>query len=328
VTRPPIILLYHRVSTLDSDPWGICVSPENFAEQLAYLSRHFQVMSLSALVQALESGKLPRAAVVLTFDDGYSDNLYHGRPLLERFDAPATVFVTSGAVDSTQEFWWDELEQLLLRPSVLPSQLEIEIDGRAHRWALETDAKLAGGDQRIYPDWRAGEAAPTRRHEVYYSIYRLLRPLSTPIVETVMEQLRTLTGIEGSARESHRTLRAEELAELARNDLVEIGSHTVSHPLLSRQPWNHQKKEIEESKRFLEDVLERPVESLAYPHGGQNDFSEESMRLAREAGYSSACAAFQGYVSRGVDRFKLPRLSIGDWSGEELQRRLRFYGWL
>ena len=68
---------------------------------------------------------------------------------LERFDAPATVFVTSGAVDSTQEFWWDELEQLLLRPSVLPSQLEIEIDGRAHRWALETDAKLAGGDQDI-----------------------------------------------------------------------------------------------------------------------------------------------------------------------------------
>lgn len=134
LARPPLILLYHRICHLENDPWGIGVSPEHFGEQLEVLRRHHRVIPLAELLRSLDSGGVPRGAVVLTFDDGYSDNLHNAKPLLERFDAPATLFVTSGVVGAGREFWWDELERLLLGPPSLPSPLEIEIEGKVHGW--------------------------------------------------------------------------------------------------------------------------------------------------------------------------------------------------
>ena len=324
LTRAPLILLYHRVYDLESDPWGISVSPKHFAEQLSVLQEHFRVISLSDLLENLDRGHLPRGAVVLTFDDGYSDNLHYAKPLLERFEAPATLFVASGAVNGRQEFWWDELEQLLVETRSLPSVLEIEIQGRVHRWQLGSDADLGETHPSRDPGWRAGQNDPTRRHAVYYSIYRVLRRLPKPEWEPVIEQLRDLTGASGDARPTHRTLRREELQEISRDGLIEIGSHTATHPLLAALPPDLQRDELESSKGALEDILGRPVETFAYPHGGANDFTPETVRLVEQAGYTSACAAFRGIVSRGVDRYRLPRLGMADWSGEEFERRLRF----
>jgi len=140
--------------------------------------------------------------------------------------------------------------------------------------------------------------------------------------ESVMEELRALTGGLVTRRPTHRIMTREELVEMARGDLVEIGSHTVGHPLLAALPADSQRKEIEHSKQTLEEILGEPVQSFAYPHGGARDFTAETERLVREAGYTSGCAAFGGLVQRRGNPFRLPRFGVDDWDGEELRRRL------
>jgi peptidoglycan/xylan/chitin deacetylase (PgdA/CDA1 family) len=105
-----VILMYHSVSQGRPDPWELCVAPDRFADQLQLLRDHYRVVSLAELRSALSRNEQLTRAVVLTFDDGYRDNLLVAKPLLERLDLSATVFVTSGYVGLNRDFWWDELE--------------------------------------------------------------------------------------------------------------------------------------------------------------------------------------------------------------------------
>src|SRR5438045_9462568 len=107
--------MYHRIADAahESDPWGLCVSPARFAEQLAVLRECGTPLTLRSLVREHERGDVPSGGIVVTFDDGYADNLHAAKPLLERFDVPATVFVTSGQIAKDGEFWWDGLERPL-----------------------------------------------------------------------------------------------------------------------------------------------------------------------------------------------------------------------
>jgi peptidoglycan/xylan/chitin deacetylase (PgdA/CDA1 family) len=103
------ILLYHRIA---NDGWRYSVSPDHFREQLDVLNSETDVITLREAVR--ESATChSRLRVVITFDDGYADNVTYGWPLLSAHDMPATFFVISGSVGSTHEFWWDELEWLV-----------------------------------------------------------------------------------------------------------------------------------------------------------------------------------------------------------------------
>src|SRR5215467_4451596 len=100
-----LILMYHRIAELQSDPWGLAVSPRHFAEHLEVLRRHGQPRPLAQTVKALQRQGLPGGRpLVVTFDDGYADNLYNAAPLLDRYDVPATVFLTTGYIDGAREF--------------------------------------------------------------------------------------------------------------------------------------------------------------------------------------------------------------------------------
>jgi peptidoglycan/xylan/chitin deacetylase (PgdA/CDA1 family) len=104
--------MYHRVAQVDHDPWRLAVTPAHFEEHLAVLQARFRPTSLRELSAALEDGAVHERSVVVTFDDGYRDNVVVAKPLLERYEVPATVFVVSSYVDSERDFWWDELAEL------------------------------------------------------------------------------------------------------------------------------------------------------------------------------------------------------------------------
>jgi len=93
-----IILLYHRVFKATLDPQLLCVTPENFASHMEHLRRNYIVLSLTQLQQMLVEENLPRKAVVVTFDDGYADNLWNAKPILEMYEVPATIFITTGYI--------------------------------------------------------------------------------------------------------------------------------------------------------------------------------------------------------------------------------------
>src|SRR5262245_6029253 len=131
-----VILLYHRVSELPTDPQLLCVTPAHFAEHLEILRKEYKPIGLRELSHAYQQEKLPRRAVVVTFDDGYFDNLANAKPLLEHYNIPATLFVTTGYTQRQREFWSDELERLLLQPGNLPHTLNLTIAGKHHHWNL------------------------------------------------------------------------------------------------------------------------------------------------------------------------------------------------
>ncbi|MGH8001599.1 MAG: polysaccharide deacetylase family protein, partial [Brasilonema sp.] len=104
-----LILMYHRITEVESDPWSICVNPRHFAQQMEVLRKFGEVVSLQQFNQTLQQGKTPHWQIAVTFDDGYTDNLYSAKPLLEHYDIPATMFLTSGYMEQKRDLWWDEL---------------------------------------------------------------------------------------------------------------------------------------------------------------------------------------------------------------------------
>lgn len=320
--RKAIILLYHRIAEVDSDSWNLCVSQNHFAEHLEVLRQHFCPMRLQELVQGLQNGNLAHRAVAVTFDDGYADNLYNAKPLLEQYGVPATIFVATGYVGINREFWWDELGRVLLAPGRLPEKFCLRINGRSHRWDLGAAADYEKNEQWLDRRRRAWEGKPGSRLALYHSLWGFLRPLSDVDREKLLGEILAWAGAESICRPTHHILTREEVVALARGGLIEVGAHTVSHPLLSAFPPVLQRAEIQRSKAELEELLDRRVTSFAYPYGGRSDYTAATVTLVREAGFRCACSNFTGMVGRRTDPFQLPRIHVQDWDGEEFARQL------
>ena len=314
-----LILMYHRVGDGGADPWALCVSPQHFAQHLEVLRRRSRSMRVRDLVTMVGDGSLPTGASVVTFDDGYADNLGNARALLERHDIPATVFLATGQIGRPREFWWDELERILLEPGVLPATLEISLKGRRYEWSLEGATDYPEPEARRHRHWRFRDDPPTERHRLYRVLWELLRALPGGERLAAMDALFAWAGFSPDARSSHRPLKADEVAELAAGDLVEIGAHTVTHPLLPTLSPAEQATEVQASRASAEHLVGRPVISFAYPYGAHET---ETRSIVRELGFLSACSTKPGPVSVTSDLFALPRLHIEDWDGEELERRL------
>jgi peptidoglycan/xylan/chitin deacetylase (PgdA/CDA1 family) len=322
--RDPVVLLYHRVARPVADPQLLAVTPEQFADHLALLADRFEPVPLPDLVARVQAGRESRDVVAVTFDDGYADNLLAAKPLLERHGVPASVFVASGLLGSGRRFWWDELERLLLRPGRLPSPLTFQIAGEQLHWELDGDAAYTRARAGELAGWTVLDArAPGPRQEVYRDLCSRLRARDETEQEHALEHLRRVVAPDQETDgDTARPLTADELALLADGDLVAIGAHTVTHPVLAQLPADRQAEEIKGSKRQLEAVLNRPVTSFAYPYGAAGDFDRRTVSLVRDAGFSHACASVAGRVRPRTNPFRIPRLLVRGWSADELERRL------
>jgi peptidoglycan/xylan/chitin deacetylase (PgdA/CDA1 family) len=317
-----VVLLYHRVIEGCSDPWGLCVSPEKFAQQLAVLSKYTKPIKLQELVAALKVGAILPRSVVVTFDDGYADNFQSAKPLLERYNIPATVFVATDYVGGGREFWWDELDRLLLQPGTLPEVLRLTVGGTIKQWELAEAARYSETHRQRDSAWKAPDNPPSKRHSLFVSLWQLLQPMRESERRHVLEELRAWAGAEAGFRSTHRTLSMEELMLLQRGDLVEVGSHTMTHPVLPEFSAALQRDELQRSKARLEELLGHPLTSFAYPYGA---YAAETVPIVRETGYACACSTHASVVTRGTDCYQLPRLEVQDWDGEEFSRRLSLW---
>jgi peptidoglycan/xylan/chitin deacetylase (PgdA/CDA1 family) len=318
-----IILLYHRVAEVAPDPQLLCVSRSNFAEQLQVLRNFGRVVPLKALNQALDQGDRGECVIVVTFDDGYADNLYNAKPLLERYEVPASVFVTSGYLGSKREFWYDDLERILLHNGPLPERLRLNVSEFCYEWDLGAVAARERACGNL-SGWNiAQKDDPTVRHSIYRSLFHNLHPLADRQRQKVLEDLATWAGMETTHRPTHRTLSPEEVVQLAEGGIIEIGSHTVSHPVLSSLPLAVQTEEITASKARLEEIVGYRIASFAYPFGGRSHYSDQTVTAVREAGFDWACSNFAGIVRSGTDPWQLPRFLVRNWDGAEFAANLR-----
>lgn len=315
-----LILMYHRIAEEKVDPWELCVTPKNFAEHLDVLKNEARPVSLRQMSQAHKQGKIPDRSVVVTFDDGYVDNLYSAKPLLEKYDIPATVFVAGGHIGHEREYWWDELERIFLRPGTLPEKLTLRIDGKNLQWELGEYANYSEAEYQRYSDWTVDwQEGPTIRQSLYFSLHQLLQPLRETERNKVMDGLLAWADVNPVQRLTRRALSYDELILLKKGDSIEIGSHTMTHPFLSSLPKKIQQKEIRQSKILLEECIGQPVTSFAYPYG---NYSPETVEIVREMGFDCACSTINENVWRRSNRFLLPRVGVENSDGEQFLKWL------
>lgn len=290
-----VILGYHRVAEVLSDPWDMCVPGDVFAAQMEVVQRDFRPVKLSTLGRRVASRETGRGSppVAVTFDDGYLDVALDGLPVLERFGVPATLFVVVDSLGGV--FWWDRLHQVLEAGPGLPPELDLRI-----------------GEARLVWNHEAGDLAST--------LYGLIRSLEPAVRNEALETLERWVGVSEVAVTCPFTLSAEDVARLASHPLVEIGSHSATHPELPALAPDRLDQEIFGSRHRLEKIVGQPVESFSYPHGLVDD---RTQRAVAAAGYHQACASWNGLVRPRRNAYRQPRLWPSAASASEFRAWLR-----
>jgi peptidoglycan/xylan/chitin deacetylase (PgdA/CDA1 family) len=301
------------------DPWGMCVSSENFSDQLQVLKRVANPISLTDYVRALAADDLPERCVVVTFDDGYVDNHDQALPLLRQHQVPATLFVTTCNIDSDREFWWDRLETLLLEPEQLPRRLALVLPQGRVEWDLDAAASYNLAQRYADCDTPAWRAMSGTRLAFYYNIWKTLWPLPSQTRDSAIDLVAEWAGHANDQPSSRRTMTSDELCNVARSVWLNIGAHTVDHPPLPAHSESEQAKQIRQSKARLEDIIGTEVTAFAYPHG---EYSQETIRLLRESGFECAVTVEQRIAHRHTDPMRLPRFGIGNIDARLFEERL------
>lgn len=316
ITDPVVILNYHRINKPTHPANNLTVSTENFREQIRVVRDEFAPTRLQDLAQGRKAYlrsklKTRRKRVVVTFDDGYADTCLNALPILEEFGVPATVFVTTGSIGTTKEFWWDELDELLLE-----------------RLPQEKLGEFLERIKKILPKKTSLDPTAMDREQLYRDLAAILKGKGDEAVKFVLGTLHELLGIAPLERDPHRACTLDELKRIANHPLIEIGSHTVTHPSLGRVENDRQFHELLESKKYLENTLNLKVTSIAYPFGQPEDFNGITVEVAKRLGYKLGVTTVSGVASAVSKAHTLPRMFVQNWNGPEFERRLRRLCWV
>jgi len=297
IDPPVVVLLYHRVAILGSDPEMLAVSPDNFRTQMRYLKETIPLVRFEE-----DWTKLSRPAVAITFDDGYADNVQEALPILEEVGVPATFFVSTGAIGTLKEFWWHELEHIILEKHHLPASFTISGPTRGRTWPTCTERE---------------------RREFYQDIVRLMNEANIECRNDWLMGLRRWAGTEEGATAMHRAMTHDELRYLAANRWVTVGAHTVTHSRLASLSPDEQRHEIVASKKQLEQWLKQEITVFSYPFGKRCDYTRRSVEICRETGFTKAASNFPGQAHRWTDPYRVPRHLVRDWPVELFAEKLR-----
>ena len=293
------ILAYHRVND-ESDPFFPAVPTKVFNAQMEYVAENYTVWPLGAVIQALRSRDIPDNALAITFDDGYRDNYSNAFPILKKLKLPVTIFLATGSVGSNQCLWHDRVFSAF-RQSRVPVLKTFGPDGRSLPLGSLTE-KLVALNEVLKYLWSVND------DEKSACIDRLARQLGVT-VEPDGESL---------------MLEWENIRDMSAQG-VGFGSHTVSHAILSKVSPARAKREIEESKKIIEDHLRLPVKHFAYPIGRREDLSQPTKRMLCDAGYECAVTSIFGSNHCGQDVFELRRATPWDQDIDSFALRLSYF---
>ncbi|MBX3601543.1 MAG: polysaccharide deacetylase family protein [Rubrivivax sp.] len=285
-TRPRLsVLIYHRVLRQADPLFPDEVDAARFDMHLRLLRRHFHVLPLGRALSLLNDGALPAGAVAITFDDGYADNAEVALPILQRHGLAATFFVATGFLDGGRMFNDSVIE--CLRHTRL-QQVDLAEFGLG-RLPLTTAAERRAAIDALLP-------------RVKY--------LGLAEREHFLDQLHALTG--RPALPGDLMMRSRQVVELHRAGM-EIGGHTVHHPILRLLPEADAEREIRAGRERLQALTDAPVQVFAYPNGQPGkDYGEREVAIVRRLGFLGAVSTRRGTVTTASDRHQLPRFTPWD----------------
>ncbi len=315
-----LILLYHRVHDPDrldfrytSDT--LAVSPDHFTAQVDYLARHYRVMPLEQALGWLDdAGGNHGEVVAITFDDGYRDNLTLALPILARHRLTATIFLATDFIGSGRLTWFDQLAVDLERadlaafrqglddPAVAPIGAAIGAYAAAPRAARRTLVNSVCETFKVIPN--------ERKDRILADLRQLANRSPDPEADRDRELMLDWPGVRALAQAGFG-----------------IGSHSRSHPILSRVPTATVEHELAGSKQAIEAELGVPCTLFAYPNGGPDDIPDQASAQLQSTGYTAAFTTVPGTVRTPMARAGLHRVSIGNYPLAIFASVIEFWLW-
>ena len=287
------VLLFHRVQPVQDPLFPNEVWADNFRAKMAVLRRFFNVLPIASAVELLAAGRLPPRAVVITFDDGYADNHDIALPILQRRGIAATFYIATGFMRGANMFN-DVVIESLRNASGSIDLAALDLG----RYVIDTVASHRAAIDAVITQVK--HAAVTRRAELVDEIRRRYPPAT-----------------ERSLMMSETQIKALHAAGM------EIGAHTVSHPILLRLDPTASQREIVQSRADLEAIVAAPVTSFAYPNGRPGfDYEALHVAQARTAGFKYALTTSWGCIHADSDRWQLPRVAPWDRTSVRFAARL------
>ena len=278
-----LVLCWHNVEPTWCFPAPPGAGIAGFTRQVRALARFANPVPLGPALEALTEGRpLPPRAVALTFDDGYRDNLTHALPILERYRVPATVFLVPELVNRHIDPWWEQLH-----------------------WAIATtpagavefrDERLPLGDRRA-------------RQRTATALAERLKLVDADARESAVAELVDQLEPTRPSRIESMFLDADECREL-RDRGIELGSHSARHAILANETPEAQERDLSWSRQELERILGANIDLLAYPNGGPQDFSPDTVRAAEAAGYRNAMTLLRGRNTPTTPPYEIRRVLV------------------
>jgi peptidoglycan/xylan/chitin deacetylase (PgdA/CDA1 family) len=296
------ILCYHRVGT-GGVPYHSELDPRVFEAQMAFLRRAYRIVTLDQLCHELSEADLDstsgKQAVAITFDDGYQDVHTFAFPILRKYGLPATVYLTASAIETGEVPWYDRIFALAMLSR--SASLDFEAD-------VPRQFPLSSKASRLHA---AAEVIRTMRRS-YTNQERI-----TACAELEREADLPKAMLQG------RMLAWDQIREMQESGIC-FGAHTMNHPAVGRLSASECHDELLQSKRLLEEQLQRPVEHLAFPFGLPSDLSPETCSAIPGYGYRSAATTVWGINTPRTNRYFLRRIGAEDLSVPQLAFYLRW----
>ena len=289
-----IVLIYHRILRAPDPLLYDEMDAHTFALHVKLLASDFNVLPLGEACARLKSGKLPSRAVSITFDDGYADNEEVALPILRDAGIRATFFIATGYSRGGMMFNDVLIEALRAAPAGRHDLTHLGL------LALEVSDPASRRDaiDRIIA---AVKYRPIRERAAL--VEEVARCLRVEVPRNIMMTPAQITRLHDAG--------------------MEIGAHTVNHPILASVPDDIAHGEIAESKRTLEDITGAAVTLFAYPNGKPGkDYLPKHVRMVRELGFSAAVSTMSGAAHRESDLHELPRFGPWDRDPRRLAMRL------
>jgi peptidoglycan/xylan/chitin deacetylase (PgdA/CDA1 family) len=297
------VLTYHRVAQpKDAAPFDegvVDVTPEAFDKQLAFLRERFDVIGIDDLVRFRHGGPLPKNPVLVTFDDGYLDNLQVALPALQKHGLKAVFFIATHYLQERRLFWWDKVNHAI-KSSAKES---IELTYRAGRERREVSERLVLG-----PTAKDKAAALRRALRIVKDTFALDLP-------AYLDALYAACGVsftrEEERRLADRMLMTWDQVRALRAAGMDVQSHTSTHRVLQTVPEEELASELRGSRELLQEILGEPVRAVSYPVGKPLKYTPHVRQAVRDAGYDLGFSNATGINHRwDFDPYDARRISL------------------
>ncbi len=320
-TKRAIVLMYHRISEPDIDPWELAVSPSNFEQQLQLLKRNFKLCSIPDIVTNLQKARIRENCVALTFDDGYLDNFVNAMPLLEKYNIPATFFIPTGKLDEQKKFWWDRLADLIMRTAKLPSTFNINFGEQSFSFSIKGETFLNDAINQAHSRWVIPADPPTKRSTLFQKLWQMMQPLPPQEIDGLLNLIEAWAGKNNVPEDPQLVIMTkDQLKLLAGKNLFNIGLHTVNHMALSYHSKEIQEREILQNQKHLKQIINKTVTTIAYPYG---EYNNETLLVAEKLGLQAGFTVEYNPVFANSSQLHLGRFNVKNWSAKEFEEKLK-----